>query len=173
MAVHQHQNDFPAVQGAIYGVALSLDSFLVNGIPIGVIQRMPVPGFLEKVAGNLWTALADLGPHVAEAPVASHAQIRDVLAALRAQCQQLIDLVTGLCAFKTLPVEQVRARVSQVPLLRSECVELIQELERCFQTPKPFYQTRPRYSAALIDAFLANLPQLFEQERATSAVGAR
>jgi hypothetical protein len=40
--------DFPEVQEAIYGVALSLDAFLVNGIQYGVLQQAVFPGFLQR-----------------------------------------------------------------------------------------------------------------------------
>jgi hypothetical protein len=53
MNTNQPQDDFPEVQKAIYGVALSLDSFLINGILYGVIQRDFLPGFLEKTAGAI------------------------------------------------------------------------------------------------------------------------
>lgn len=166
MSETQQSVDFLPVQDAIYGVALALDSFLLNGILIGVIQQTMAPGFLDHVAGHLLTPLADLEQHVPAAPVASQPRAEKVMAALRAKCQQLIDVVSGLRAFNALPVEEVQARVSQVPLVRGECIRLIQELERLFQTPRPFYQTRPAHATTSMDAFLANLPRLFEAERA-------
>jgi hypothetical protein len=173
MNTNQHQDDFPEVQGAIYRVALSLDSFLLNGIPYGVLQEAVFPGFLEKVAGNLLMPLASLEQHAPEAPGPSQTQVREVLAALRAKCQELIDLVTGLRSFRTLPLQQVRATISQVPLLRGKCAQLLQELEVCFKTPKPFYQFRPSHSTATVNDFLANLERMFEEERNASTVGAR
>src|SRR5437773_271153 len=113
MNSNQSQDDFPEVQAAIYRVALSLDSFLLNGIPYGVLQEAMFPGFLEKVAGNLLTPLASLEQHAPYAPPSSQSKVREILAALRGKCQQLIDLVTGLRSFRTLPLQQVRASVSQ------------------------------------------------------------
>ncbi|MBV9125360.1 MAG: hypothetical protein JO112_18550 [Planctomycetes bacterium] len=168
MNPNQPQDDFPEVQAAIYRVALSLDSFLLNGIPYGVFQDTLFPGFLKKVADNLLTPLASLEHHARHAPVANQPKIRQVLALLREKCQQLIDLVTGLRAFRKLPLPQVRATVSRIALLREECAQLLQELEAYFQTPKPFYQSRPSYSTALVNNFLANLERVFEKEWATS-----
>jgi hypothetical protein len=172
MNPNQHPDEFPEVQAAIYRVALSLDSFLLNGIPYGVIRRDAFNGFLEQRASTLLAELASLEEHAPEAPVASQPKVREVLAALRAKCQQLIDLATGLGSFKTLPLQQLRATVAPIPLLRGECVQLLQELEACFRTPKPFYPSRPSHSAATVDDFLANLERLFEEEWAASRVGA-
>jgi len=171
MNTNQDQDDFPEVEAAIYRVALSLDSFLLNGIPYGVVHGAVIPGFLEKTAENLLTPLASLEQHASEAPASSQAKVREVLAALRAKCQQLIDLVTGLSSFRTLPLPQLRVAISQVPLLRTECVQLIQELEVCFRTPKPFYESRPSHSTASMNAFLANLERMFEEERAAGKLG--
>jgi hypothetical protein len=164
--------EFPEVQGAIYGVALSLDSFLLNGIPYGVLQQSVFPGFLEKVADNLLRDLTSLERHALHAPDLDQPRIREVLAALRGKCQELIDLVSGLVAFRSLPIEQVRGIVSVVPLLRDECVQLVQELEGLFQTPKPFYQSCPSHSTATINEFLVDLGRMFEEEWAASKVGA-
>ncbi len=162
------QEHFPAVQGAIYGVALSLDAFLLNGLPYGVLHEAVFPGFLEKVADNLMRDLASLEQHSPHAPDASQPKIRQVLAALRATCQQLIDLVTGLCSFRTLPIQEVRATLSRIPSIRGECAQMLQELEVCFQTPTPFYQSRPSHSITMMNDFLANLDRLFEEERNAS-----
>lgn len=168
----QLQDDFPEVQAAIYGVALSLDSFLLNGIPYGVIQRAVLPGFLEKTASNLLKDLAILEKHAPEAVPNKQTKVTEVLAALRTKCQELIELVTGLCSFRTLPQQQLRSALSQIPLLRGECVQLLQELEVCFRTPKPFYHSRPSHSTATVNDFLANLERMFDEERTASHVGA-
>jgi hypothetical protein len=47
-------------------------------------------------------------------------------------------------------------------------MRLIQQLEGYYQTPKPFYQSRPSHSIALVNSFLANLERMFEEERAAS-----
>ena len=83
-------------------------------------------------------------------------------------CQQLIDLVTGLRTFRTLPIQQLRSAVSRIPILRAECVGRLQELEVCFETPKPFYPSRPSHSTAAVNDFLANLERLFADEWAVS-----
>jgi 16S rRNA C1402 (ribose-2'-O) methylase RsmI len=160
------------VQAAIYRVALSLDSFILNGIPYGVIHRDLFNGFLEKTASDLLTELASLEHHAPEAPITSQAKVRELLAALQAKCQQLIDLTTSLNSFRILPVQQLGAKLSQVPLLRAECVQLIQDLEAHFRTPKPFYENRPSHSIAAVNAFLANLERMFEEERGSSKEGA-
>jgi hypothetical protein len=168
MTTRQLPEDFPAVQAAIYGVALSLDSLLLNGIPYGVLHGAVIPGFLEKTADILLGDLKSLEEHVPDSPVSCQPKVREILAALRAKCHQLIDLLTGLISFRTLPLQQVQATVSGIPLLRGECVRLIQELEGLFQTPKPFYQSRPSHSTANVSGFLANLERMFEEERTTS-----
>lgn len=169
MSTQQLQDDFPEHQAAIYGVALSLDAFLINGILYGVLQREYLPDFLEKTAHNLFRELARLEalpPHI---PPASQSKVADALAALRSKCQQLIDLVSRLSLFRSLPLEQLRTTVSQIPLLRQACVQHIQELESYFQVPRPFYQSRPAHSTAAVNNFLADLENIFAQEWSNSA----
>ncbi|MCI0460961.1 MAG: hypothetical protein L0Z62_28780 [Gemmataceae bacterium] len=169
MTTDQPQIDFPVAQAAIYGVALSLDAFLLNGIPYGVLQRSGFSGVLEKTAGNLLRDLASLEVHAPHAPAADQPKVREALGALRAKCQQLIDLVTELRSFRDLPPQELCSTVGRVPLLRAECVRLIQELEGYFQTPKPFYQSRPAHSTATVNDFLANLDRMFTEEWNASA----
>lgn len=171
MNTNQQPDDFPEIQRAIYGVALSLDAFLLNGIPYGVLLRDVIPGFLEKTANNLLRDLANLDEQARQTPPADQAKGTEILSELRSSCQQLIDHVTGLIPFRTLTLERLRSMVSQVPLLRGECVHQIQQLEACFQTPRPFYPSRPAHSTASVNQFLADLENLFTQERsaATSA----
>jgi len=164
----QPPDDFPEVQGAIYGVALSLDAFLLNGIPYGVLQQAIGAGFLRKTASNLLRDLENLEKQALHAPVSSQPKVSEVLVALWAKCQQLIDLVTELGSFRTLSLRQVRATVARIPLLRGESVQRIQELEACFRTPKPFYQSRPAHSTAMVNDFLADLEQMFAEEWADS-----
>lgn len=164
MDTKQHQDDFPEVQAAIYGVALSLDSFLMNGIPYGVIHQAFFNGFLQKTATTLLRDLTTLQTQVEHIPAHSQPKVTEVLGTLRTKCQQIIDLVSELRSFRTLPLQQLRSTVSRIPLLRGECVRLIQELEDCFQTPKPFYQSRPADSTASVNDFLSNLEQLLTEE---------
>lgn len=168
MNTNQHPDDFPEIQAAIYRVALSLDSFILNGIPYGVIHRDWLDGFLEKTANILLTELASLEAQAAQAPSSCQRKVIETLAVLRSKCQQLIDLATGLISFRSLSLEQLRTTVSQIPLLREACVQQIQELERCFQVPKPFYQSRPMHSTAGVNNFLADLENIFIQERNAS-----
>src|SRR2546428_8180745 len=91
--------DSPEVQNAIYGVALSFDAFLINGIQYGVLQRDAFPGFVDKTAGNLLRDLASLEDQVLHAPTASQREITKLVEGLRAKCTQLIELVTDLTAF--------------------------------------------------------------------------
>lgn len=164
MNTNQYYDDFPEIQGAIYRVALSLDSFLLNGIPYGVIHRDVLNGFLEKTANILLTELARLEAQTPQAPLAGQAKVAEALAALRVRCQQLIDRVTGLISFRTLSPEQLRVAVAQIPILREACAQKLQELEAIFQVPKPFYPSRPAYSTAAINGFLADLENIFIQE---------
>src|SRR5262249_54606786 len=131
MTANQLPAEFPDLQAAIYGVALSLDAFLLNGIPYGVIQRAVFTGFVENTAGDLLREIGNLETLVLQGPFASHRRVAEVLALLRARCQQLIDVVAGLSSFRSLPLQQLRSTVSQIPLVRGECEELIQELEAC------------------------------------------
>jgi len=164
MNTNQLPVDIPDVLGAIYGVALSLDSFLVNGIQYELLQRVASNGFLQKTASNLLRDLASLEEHAPHAPLASQPKVREVLAALRNKCQELIELVTGLSAFRTLSLEQLHAAVSQIPVLREECVQLIQELEGGFRTKQPFYPSRPSHSTSTVNEFLTDLERLFAEE---------
>jgi hypothetical protein len=168
MNTMQLQEDFPEVQAAIYRVALSLDAFLLNGIPSGVIHRTVFDGFVEKTAGNLLGALAQLETQVTSDHVIGQHRAREILAALRVKSQELIDVVTGLTSFRTLSLQELRSTISRIPLVRGECVRLIEELEACLGTPKPFYQSRPSYSTVAMDDFLANLEQLFTEARAAA-----
>lgn len=169
MNTNQHIDDFSEIQAIVYRVALSLDSFLLNGIPYGVIHREFFNGFLEKTASTLMTELASLEAQAPHAPLASQPNVAEALAALRAKCQQLIDLLTELTSFRALPLERLRSTVSQIPLLHDACVRQIQELEACFQTPKPFYPSRPAHSTAAVNDFLADLENIFIQEWNDSA----
>jgi hypothetical protein len=160
----QLQDDLQEAQAAIYRVALSLEAFLLNGIPYGVIQRDIFNGFLENAAGNLLTEVTRLEEQASHAPDRNRSKITGVLKQLRAKCQQLIERVTGLISFRILSPENLRSAVSQLPLLHQDCVRQIQELETYFVTSKPFYQSRPAHAAAVMNAFLNNLEKLFAQE---------
>jgi hypothetical protein len=169
MNTNQQQDDFPEIQRSIYGVALSLDSFLLNGIPYGVFQRDLLLGFREKTADNLLRDLAHLEERARHTPTTNRTKVTEILAGLRSDCQQLIELVKELVSFRTFSLEQLRSMVSQVPLLREACVHRIQELEACFQTSKPFYSSRPAHSTASVNSFLADLESMFTQEWNASA----
>jgi hypothetical protein len=163
MDTKQLQPDFPEIQAAIYRVALSLDSLLLNGIPVGVIHRDLFNGFLQKTASNLLAELARLEEEAPHAAATSQSRVTELLAGLRERCQKLIELVTSLGSFRTLPLPQLRSAVSQIPLLRGECVQRIEELEVCLRTPKPFYGSRPAHSTAAMNDFLANLERVFTE----------
>lgn len=164
MAGHEAAAAMADVQAALGRVALSLDAFVVNGIPNGVINRAVFNGFLEKAAGNLLDRLTELEGYAQFAPVASRLKVAGDLAALRAKAQQLIERVCDLIPFRSLPLHQVRSAVSQIGPLRAECVQLIEELEEHFGTPGRFYQSRPAHAAASVNAFLADLETVFVQE---------
>ena len=165
----QPKDDFTETQAAIYRVALSLDSFLLNGIPYGVIHQGFFNGFLEKLANILLTELASLEAQAPHAPIAVRPKVTEAVATLRTKCQQLIDRVTGLSSFRIVPLDQLRSLVSQVPLLREACVRQLQELEASFQVPKPFYRSRPSHSTAAVNDFLADLEHVFTREWNDSA----
>src|SRR5262245_127669 len=118
MKTKELQEGFPEVQAAIYRVTLSLDALLLNGIPCGVLQRDVFHGFVARTAENLLRELGSWEEEASHAAASSRAEVTEVVAALRARCQQLAELVTGLSSFRALPREQVLATVSQIPLLR-------------------------------------------------------
>lgn len=171
MSTAQLPVDLPEIQGAIYRVALSLDAFLVNGLQYGVLRQVTANGFLQKAAGTLLSDLTSLEEQARRAPATSQLKVTEALAGLRGKCQRLVDLVTGLSSFRTLPLEQLRSSVSQIPVLREGCVNQIQELEACLRTPEPFYQSRPAHSAAAVNDFLVNLEGIFAQEWSASTDG--
>jgi hypothetical protein len=152
-------------------VALSLDAFLLNGIQYAVLQRAARDGLLQKASESLLSDLARLEEQAWRAPVTDQPRIRELLTSLRARCERLIEAVSGLSSFRTLSLEQVRSAVSQVPLLRGECVDLIQDLESWLHIAKPFYSSRPSHSTAAVNDFLANLERSYVEEwTATNAV---
>jgi hypothetical protein len=155
--------DFPEVQAAVYGVALDLDGFLLNGIMYGVLHPWS-EGFVQHAAGSLPTALASLEEQARQVSDADEAEVARLLASLRETSQRLVDLVTGLTSFRTLPLEELREKVRQVPMLRADCVRLIRRLEECLRTPKPFYESRPQDSTRAVDGFLADLEGAFVRE---------
>jgi hypothetical protein len=173
MNTDQRQEDVPKVQEAIYDIALSLDAFLLNGIPYGVLQNAVLSGFLEKTTDSLLRDLANLEKRGTDAPADKRAEIAATLRALRATCQRLIDLVTELTGFQSMTPQQLRSAVAQIPLLREDCVQKIQELEMHFATPKKFYLSRSHHSTSSLNAFLSNLEQLFEAEYTVSRAEAR
>jgi hypothetical protein len=156
----------PEMQSALWGVALSLDAFVVNGISLGVIQSICFPGFLAKVAGNLTRDLDDLEAHaVSQGPAGTGAAL---LKALRANCSELVRLVSELGEFRTLPLPQLRSAVNQVRDAREECVQAIRELEAHWGTAEKFHQARPAQAAQAVNDFLVNLEQTFADERAAA-----
>jgi hypothetical protein len=165
----KQQLELPPVQAAIYRVALSLDAFLLNGIQYGVLPRTAIDGFLHKTANNLLRDLEGLEQHAPDAPTTEQPKVQDLLIALRGRCQQIIHVATKLNSFRTFSLQQLHSTVSEIPRLRAECAQLIQELEGCYRIAKPFYQSRPEYLTALFDHYLANLEQRFAEELAASS----
>jgi hypothetical protein len=159
---------FSEEQAAIYGVALSLDAFLVNGIQYGVLRQALFPEFLQNAASALLSELARLEEQGPRATTASQPRAVAALRALRTECQQLIDQIEQLRSFAAMQLQQLRDAVSQVLRLRGGCVQRIQELEASFRTPTPFYQSRRGDSASRVDDFLANLDHIFAEEWASS-----
>jgi hypothetical protein len=164
MTTKQHAPNLREPEAAIYNVALSLDAFLLNGVQIGVLQEPAFPAFLQQAAKILLRDLGHLEEQSAHTSEDTATSVIELEGNLRAKCQQLIELVTHVSQFRNLSLEQVRAAVSQIIPLRMDCVELIQELEGCFQTSNPFYQSRPAHSALAVDEFLANLDHKFTEQ---------
>ena len=162
MNTQQLEAGFLDLQSAIYGVALSLDAFLLNGIQYGVLQRVVFDDFLQKTALNLLRDLDSLDEHAER--TSPRPVIADILTAIRARCQQVIDLVTSLSSFRSLPLPQVRLAVSRITPMREDCIWRIQELEALARTPKPFYRSRSEHSTAAIDDFLSGLERAFVEE---------
>ena len=164
MLTKQQPELLPEIQMAIYGVALSLDSLLVNDIPNGVIHQHIFDDILPRITGSLLKELASVEEFALDTPFANESRARELLARLRTKCQQLIDLVIGLNSFRTYSLDRLRSTVAEIKPLRDECVQLIQELERCFRTPKPFYLSRSSHSTTSVNDFIANLGRMFEDE---------
>lgn len=101
---------------------------------------------------------------VSNAPIINDTKVAEVLASLREKCGHLIDIVSGLSSYKTLPLQQLHAALARIPALRDECVQLIQELESCFPAAKPFYENRPGSSTAAVSEFLADLERMFTEK---------
>ena len=65
------------------------------------------------------------------------------------------------------PVRLMTA-VARVRLLRADCVRELQALEASLHLPRPFYESRPAHSTAAVEAFLADLDNLFVAEWTTA-----
>ena len=151
------------LQSAIYGAALSLDAFLLNGIQFGLLPRIAFGDFLQQTAGNLLRDLDTLDEQTGQA-LKGEPEIPGVLSSIRSRCRMLIGLVMGLRSFRSLPLPEVRLAVSQIAPLRAQCVRLIEDLEACLDTSKPFYRSRPERSTEAIDDFLSKLEPAFVEE---------
>lgn len=164
MKTKQGPMDASDIQKAIYSVALSLDAILINGIQMGVFQQNIFPGFLQKTAGALERNLAILEEKVFQGTSPRQPKIKEIMAALQANCRQFIELVTDLSTFRTRTIEEVRSIISQIPPLREACVQCIQELEGFLGTTKPFYTSRPAHLSEMINDFLVNLERFTIEE---------
>lgn len=149
------------LQEAVYRVALSLEAFFVNGIQYGVLRHSAFDGFLQKTSGNLLRDLASLEEQDARV---SQARLSDLLAALKTKCGQAIHLAAEMTSFRRMPLQQVRASVSQLQLLRQACVQGIEAMETRLGTAKPFYSSRPSHAAASVNGFLDHLERSFTEE---------
>jgi len=140
------QENLSPVQAAIYGLALSIDSLLLNGIQYGAILHVGGNGFLRERADKLLGDLAALEQEISAVPVD-----------LPAKCRELLDGVTQLSSFRSLTRPELSSSVSRILMLREECVRLIQELELAVHSPRPFYLNRTADSTTAINRFLADL----------------
>jgi hypothetical protein len=160
MTPAEYQDELLEVQKTIDRVALSLDSFLVNGIQYGVLNRAVSGDILRQTANRLKNSLLDLNMH-SDTAVTVQAKVNYLISSLWARCEEVITVVNGLSSFRWLPLHEVRATVSRIPALRRVCIDLIQELEQTVRTRK---SSRPDYSTAAVNTFLESLEQLFADE---------
>ncbi|MBL8792994.1 MAG: hypothetical protein JNM56_03755, partial [Planctomycetia bacterium] len=111
----------PEMQSELSRVALSLEAFVVNGIPLGVMQSTSFPGFLGKVAGNLTRELDNLETHAVSHGLPD--TVATPLTSLRTRCGELVRSVGALTNFQAMPFPQVRSAVQQVRGAWQECVQ--------------------------------------------------
>ena len=152
-------NDAPNNPVEISQLALSLDSLIVNGIQFGVFLGITPNDFVQNLSDRLLSDLEALDEPLQTASDPRKAQ--DALLDLRAQLHRLIDLVTRLQSFRSMPLSELRSLVSQIPPLRHRCLNLIQDLDHCLNGPNPNYH-RSSEPPGRSD-FFANLEALFDE----------
>lgn len=170
MDVNEQRHALSEVQAAIHRVFLSLKSLLLNGIQYAVIHQEVFTGFLEKAASDLLAELMKLEACAGLAPIARHAKVRQLIAELVSKSEALIQVVSGLASFRTIPVHQLHSAVSQVRILWEEAGRLIGGLETCLQEPEQL--PGKSGSDAAFNDFLANLEKILQEEKAASNISA-
>lgn len=163
MNATQNPVDRATLQNGLYQVALSLDALLVNGIQFGVLADLGSNGFLDKVAAQLQWDLAGLEEQASLFPTVGGTEVGATLAELRATCDEVLECVRELRAFRTSPLERLTPLASQLICLREQGVLLIEKLEECVRIPQPFYRNRPAASTAAVKAFLNDLERTLIQ----------
>jgi len=165
MNTNQQTNGNSELQNAIWRVALSLDSLLLNGIPFCILSDTAPAGFMKKLANDLLGDVAALEACVQkllpESPHASSVRITE----LRALVEQMFDAVTRLTMLASMMPTDVVTNAAQIDATRKQCIAKIEELEALSQISEPFYKTRSKDSAEAMDSFLANLEKALEEKR--------
>jgi hypothetical protein len=163
------------IQNDIYRLALSSESLFLNGIQFGVLSSV-VPGIAQKLADQVLADLATAETNIALVS-SGGGKTGAVLTELRTALEKAAALVRSLTAFRSRPFDEIHGAVSQVSPTRDQIASRIQELERCLNTPSPFYLGRPKESVAVMDQFVSGLEAALEREwkvadseKATSAV---
>jgi hypothetical protein len=114
-----------SVQDALARLSLSVDSLLVNGIPLGVFQRTLFPTFLDKPIHSIFADLSLVEDQMREC---DQGAMSELTTPLRANCGQLVDLVRELRSFQSQSLDCVQQITSQILQTRNRCQELIHQL---------------------------------------------
>jgi hypothetical protein len=163
MESKQPANEILDIQNDIYRLALSADSLFINGIQFGVLGSV-APGVAQKLADQLLADLATLETNAARISTGVHVQAAAPLTEIRTAVEKATAVVQLLSEFRSRPFDDIHGAVSQITSARDQIANGIQELERRLSTPKPFYESRPKESAAAIEEFVSALESALERE---------
>lgn len=164
MAVKQLPIESSDLQNGISKVALSLDAFLINGIQYSVLVQAGLTGLLTKTASNLIRDLDALEELISHVPSINQGKALSLLENVKSTSQELIQLVTGLIPFRSIPVPQWLPHVAEITQLRDQCVQQITDLETCLQTGEAFYSSRSSDSTTSVEQFLGDLENFLMRE---------
>jgi hypothetical protein len=158
--------DSPALsnlESAVYRVALDVDSLILNGVQLGLLTSL-APGFLQDRMDDLRCDMAILSAELTKAGFERSHPSAAILEQLRLQIVDLMDRFAALRSFRSLHASELRAAAGKVRDARSQCVGLIEDLERSIHASRPFYSSRSIASTRAMDEFLAGLEKLLEAE---------